>query len=62
MPNEFLVAADVSATGGTGFTADHRFLYNNGSGANAGDLFYDADGNGCRRSGVDRDICKPCPR
>ena len=43
---EFLKAADVSAAGGTGFTGDHRFLYNNGSGENAGDLFYDADGNG----------------
>ena len=44
--DQFLVAADVSAAGGTGFTGDHRFLYNNASGANAGDLFYDADGSG----------------
>jgi hypothetical protein len=44
-PAQFLSANDVTGTGTEGST-DTRFLYNNGNGANAGDLFYDADGSG----------------
>lgn len=38
--NKLLSAADVTADGGTGLAASHRFLYDTDS----GNLFYDEDG------------------
>lgn len=40
--NQFLSATDVTAAGGTGLAATHRFLYDTDS----GNLFYDNDGLG----------------
>ena len=46
--NQLLSAAEVTAAGATGYSTDHRFLYDTDS----GNLFYDADGNSGFNSAV----------